>query len=445
VRNYQSVYRRIEEAERRLKEYDKRLAEMFRRCYPNTLETTTELLEDGTTFVFTGDIPAMWLRDSSAQIRPYMDLAAEDEELQRAVRGLIMRQAGYLLIDPYANAFNKEPNGSGHQSDHTIMSPWIWERKFELDSLCYPVQLCKDYWDATGDASIFGEQLRRMFHTVIRTMRTEQRHDRDSAYRFEREELYLPTDTLPFGGRGTGTNFTGMVWSGFRPSDDACRFGYLVPSNMFAVVVLGHIIEFAETIYRDETLADEADRLRKEIDFGIETYGIVTHPTHGRMYAYETDGFGNYNLMDDANVPSLLSIPYLGYKPADDPIYRNTRRFVLSPDNPYYNAGSHARGIGSPHTPAGYVWPIGLIMQGLTSEDQAEQARIVAMLAETTAGTGFMHESFDPDDPAVYTRPWFAWANSLFGEFIWKWLQGQSTEGSGWKREGSVDEKSTPV
>lgn len=420
---FSAVYDTIAALEPQLDRYRPGLGRLFRRCFPNTLETTTELLDDGTTFVFTGDIPAMWLRDSSAQVRPYIPFARNDDSVRRLISGLIARQAHYLCIDPYANAFNKDPNGQGHQDDHTDMTPWTWERKYELDSLCYPVQLCYDYWRATGDTRIFTPELRQAFGRILDVMRIEQQHDHRSPYHFQRDDCYLPSDTLPFSGRGTRTNFTGMVWSGFRPSDDACKFGFLIPANMFAVVILGHLATFADQFYNDRAMAAQAAQLRDEIDFGIQTYGIVHHPVYGRIYAYETDGFGNYNFMDDANVPSLLSIPYLGYQPADHPVYRNTRAFVLSRHNPYYVEGRYASGIGSPHTPLGSVWHIGLLMQALTSSDREEQRALLDMILATTAGMDFMHESFNPDNPATFTREWFAWANSLFGQFILQFVE----------------------
>ena len=412
--------------ETRLAAVHPRLAAMFGQCYRNTIDTTTERLDDGGTFVFTGDIPAMWLRNSSAQVRPYIRLAAKSAGLQQLLKGLIWRQAQCVVVDPYANAFNKSANGRGHTTDLTDMNPWVWERKYELDLLCYPIQLCQDYWAATGDRSVFTEIVHQMLRRAVEVMCIEQHHERSSRYTFHRPDAPVPQDTLPFAGRGTSTNYTGMVWSGFRPSDDACTFGYLIPANMFAVVVLGHLAEFAEHIYNDAMLAGRARRLREEIEYGIQTYGMVEHPRHGRIYAYETDGFGNYSLMDDANVPSLLSIPYLGYRAADDPAYRRTRAFVLSHDNPYYAEGRLARGVGSPHTPAGYIWPIALAMQGLTSSDPGERRELLDMLADTTADTRYMHESFDPDHPEHYTRPWFAWANGLFGEFAASWALEQA-------------------
>lgn len=395
------------------------LAALFRNCFPNTLDTTTTLEEDGTTFILTGDIPAMWLRDSSAQVHQYLPLAKTDEALRRMFEGLIRRQARCILIDPYANAFNRTPDNAGFPDDRTEQNPWVWERKYEVDSLCAPVCLAWEYWKTTGSTAAFDSSFLEAMRNVVALWKREQRHETQSTYTFERPGA-VPSDSLPFGGKGRPVNFTGMTWSGFRPSDDACRFGYLIPANMHAVVALRRMGELIESIFSDTALAEEARALADEIDDGIRTYGIYRHPVHGDIYAYETDGYGNYNLMDDANVPSLLSIPYLGYASADNPIYRNTRRFILGEGNPYHHAGCMATGIGSPHTPHGYVWPIALTVQALTSDDPNEIRTLVDMLAGTDAGTGFMHESFHPDNPEQFTRPWFAWANSLFSELLLK-------------------------
>lgn len=394
------------------------LAHTFACCFSNTLETTVRLLDDGTSFVFTGDIPAMWLRDSSAQVSPYLPWVAQDPDLRRLISGLIERQARYLLIDPYANAFNADPDDSGHTDDVPPKGEWVWERKFELDSLCYPVSLLYRYWQATQDHTVFSESVREMLATVLKVMRTEQHHPEASPYTFERPHPLMPSDTLPYGGRGTPVTYTGMVWSGFRPSDDACTYGYLIPANMFAVVVLGHLAQMAQEALEDPDLAASALSLRDEIEAGIQAHGVVDHPVWGQIYAYETDGLGHHLLMDDANVPSLLSIPYLGYRSTEDALYLRTRRFVLSTDNPYYFSGRYAAGVGSPHTPGGLIWPIALAMQGLTSTDHTEQQQLLDTLTATTAETYYMHESLHPDDPAHFTRPWFAWANSLFAEFV---------------------------
>lgn len=412
----ESIKRVMEGMTQRLSPHPK-LASLFRNCFPNTLDTTATMEEDGTTFILTGDIPAMWLRDSSAQMHQYLPYAKEDKVLQRFFEGLIRRQVRYILIDPYANAFNRNPDNAGFPDDLTAQNPWVWERKYEVDSLCSPVCLAWEYWKATDSTAAFDKTFAAALHDIVRVWKKEQWHDTQSTYTFERPGA-VQSDSLPFRGKGRPVNFTGMTWSGFRPSDDACRFGYLIPANMHAVVALRRLEELARSVLDDVALADKARVLADEIDDGIRTYGIYRHPVHGDIYAYETDGYGNYNLMDDANVPSLLSIPYLGYAAADNPIYRNTRRFILSEGNPHYHAGRKATGIGSPHTPHGYVWPIALAMQALTSDSPEEIRSLINMLATTDAGTGFMHESLDPDHPQCYSRPWFAWANSLFSELL---------------------------
>ncbi|MCC3377541.1 glycoside hydrolase family 125 protein [Cohnella sp. REN36] len=417
-----SILRALEDADERLAHRPK-LRQLYRNCFPNTLKTTTKLLEDGTTFVFTGDIPAMWLRDSVEQVRHYLPFAREDEDLQRIIGGLIARQMMYINLDPYTNAFNETANDKHYRdTDDCDLSPWMWERKYELDSLCFPVQLLYEYWKTTGRTDRFDTACYQALTQIVQVIQTEQHHGEKSPYRFIRQ-TDKDTETLYNDGRGMPVNYTGMSWSGFRSSDDACEFGYNIPANMFAAVILGHIREIAADIYDDARLADRAAKLRKEIDFGIRTYGIVNHPVYGRIYAYETDGFGNYSLMDDAGTPGLMSIPYLGYVPADDPIYRNTRRFALSFDNPFYFEGKFAKGIGSPHTPGGYVWHLALSMQALTSTDEEEVKALIETLVQTDAGTGYMHEGFHPDDPSDFSRPWFAWSNSLFAALILKAME----------------------
>lgn len=419
---YKAVYRLIDRVCTQLADQPQ-LASTFARCFSNALETTIKVRTDGSTFVLTGDIPAMWLRDASAQVAPYLSLMREDEDVRQVVRGLLQCMARFILLDPYANSFTYEPGTSQHTRDAPRPDPWVWERKFELDSLCYPIKLCYDYWTLTHDRSIFDELLHAMLNQILQVMRTEQHHERDSPYTFERADPLLPTDTLVNSGRGTPVGYTGMVWSGFRPSDDACTYGYLIPANMFASVVLKQVVFFAQQFFADAEMAQRAQQLHTEITAGIAAYGMVEHPHYGQIYAYETDGYGRYALMDDANVPSLLSLPYLGYCEAGDVRYQHTRRFVLSTDNPYYWSGRAGQGVGSPHTPPHQIWPIALAMQGLTSTDPQEQAALVKLLVETTAGTEYMHESFHVDDPTCFTRSWFAWANSLFSEFLLFWLE----------------------
>lgn len=399
------------------------LQPLARQCFLNTIETTVQQLEDGSFFVITGDIPAMWLRDSAAQLKPYIKYAKEDEDLAAIFRSVIAKYAFYVNLDPYSNAFNSGPhrptNTAFNFEDYTdFESPWIWERKYEVDSLCAPLYLAHEYFMSTKDASIFTESFRLMVQKIVTTFTVEQRHGEKSPYWFVREHAWTKTDTLPGHGHGRPVNHTGMTWSGFRPSDDSCTFGYLIPAEMMAVVALRKAAELVETGYQDEVLKTRSLDLAEEIEDGIEAYGTVLHPKYGKIYAYETDGFGNYNLMDDANSPSLLAIPYLGYRPADDPVYQNTRQFILSPDNPYYYEGAAAKGIGSPHTPPRYIWHIGLVMQILTSTDPAEKQACLETLARTHAGTNYMHEGFSVDDPTQFTRPWFAWANTLFAQML---------------------------
>lgn len=411
----------IDEVKARLFDRPK-LAKLFENCYPNTLATTTKILEDGSTFVFTGDIPAMWLRDSSAQVRHYIGAAKRFPEVAELVEGLLKKQMFCIQLDPYANAYNEEPNGKCWERDEPAQIPWVWERKYEIDSLCYPFQLAWLFWKATGRTGCFDGEFKKTAELVMELWTKEQNHPEDSDYYFIRKNC-PPTDTLSHEGKGAPVAVTGMTWSGFRPSDDACVYGYLVPSNMFASVVLGYLSEIFREIYHDEAAAAKAEKLQGEIDEGIRKYGIVEHEKFGKIYAYETDGMGHYTLMDDANVPSLLSIPYLGWCKADDEIYQNTRRFVLSSDNPFYYEGKVLKGVGSPHTPPRYVWHIALSMQGLTSSDREEQEELLKLLENSDAGTGYMHEGVFVDDPAQFTRPWFAWSNSIFSEFVLHYLE----------------------
>ncbi len=409
----------LREAEQKLAHRPK-LLQLFKNCFPNTLETTTKLMPDGTTFVITGDIPAMWLRDSVEQVIHYVPLAAKDEELQRIIAGLIKRHMEMILIDPYANAFNESANDwHWNTTDETDMSPWVWERKFELDSICFSIRLAYMYWKETGNADIFDAGFKQAMLAILDLWRTEQRHFEKSPYRFTRNNG-IPTDSLRNNGLGMPVNYTGMIWSGFRSSDDACDFHYNVPANMFAVVSLRQMGEIAEWVFRDMKLVQELAALEADVNHGIELYGMYNHPEFGKIYAYETDGYGNYCLMDDAGTPGLMSISYLGYAPADDPVYLNTRRFALSKHNPFYYEGTAASGIGSPHTPPGYIWHMALSMQGLTATDKEEKLKMINWLEATDADTGFMHEGFHSDDPTQFTRKWFAWSNSLFSQLVYQ-------------------------
>ena len=416
-----AVEEKIVQVQRQLT--NQRLAWMFANCFPNTLDTTVHFGqdEDGRwrTFVYTGDIHAMWLRDSGAQVWPYVQLAPQDEHLRNLIAGVINCQFNLLCIDPYANAFNNGPTGTGWQSDLTKMNPNLHERKWEVDSPCYPIRLAYHYWKMTGDTSVFGDIWLEAIQKVLAVFREQQRKEGRGSYRFQREST-VPTDTQAGYGWGNPARPVGLIASAFRPSDDATTFLFLVPSNFFAVSSLRKAAEILETVNRQNELASECRALADEVEAALHEYATVEHPKYGTIYAYEIDGFGNKLLMDDANVPSLLGMAYLGDVDKEDPVYQNTRRFVLSEDNPFFFKGAAAEGIGGPHVGVDMLWPMSILMRAFTSDDDAEIKACVETLIRTDAGTGFMHESFHKDDPTRFTRPWFAWANTLFGELILK-------------------------
>jgi uncharacterized protein len=393
---------------------------LFGNCFPNTLDTTVTFQEkDGRpdTFVITGDIDAMWLRDSSAQVFPYVSLAAKDPALRRLLAGVIRRQADCIRIDPYANAFNAGPTGSDWDSDHTDMKPELHERKWEVDSLCWPIRLAHAYWRATGDTVPFDGLWREAMVRVLRTFREQQRKEGPGPYRFTRN-TEVPTDTLAGGGYGNPIRPCGLIVSSFRPSDDATTFSFLISSNHFAVAALGWLAELADGPARDPDLARSARSLREEVAKALQAHGTAVHPVHGRIWAFEVDGMGNANFMDDANVPSLLALPYLGCCAPDDPLYLATRRFLLSPENPWFCRGRAAEGIGGPHAGPDTIWPMSLVTRAFTSTREPEIRACLRTLVATHAGTGYLHESFHKDDPTRFTRPWFAWANTYFGELV---------------------------
>ncbi len=403
-----------------------RLRWMFENCYPNTIDTTVRYytLEDGDddTLVYTGDIHAMWLRDSGAQVWPYVQLANEDEALRKMLRGTILRQFRSIILDPYANAFldPHDPNPD-HQwmSDRTDMKLELHERKWEIDSLCYPLRLAYEYWRVTGDASIFQEEWLKAMHNILATFKEQQKKDGHGSYVFQRKtERQL--DTMSNDGKGNPVKPVGLIASAFRPSDDATTFQFLIPSNFFAVSSLRKAAEILQTVNQDADMAQECTVLADEVENALQQYAINNHPKYGKIYAYEVDGFGNQLLTDDANVPSLLALAYLGDVDVNDPIYQNTRNFVWSEDNPYFFRGTAGEGIGGPHIGYDMVWPMSIMMKAFTSQNDDEIKYCIKMLMATDAGTGFMHESFHKDNPHRFTRHWFAWQNTLFGELIIK-------------------------
>lgn len=404
---------------------DRELAVIFENCFPNTLDTTVSV---GTyegrpdTYVVTGDIDAMWLRDSSAQLWPYLGLAKEDAPLRELLEGAIRRQARMILLDPYANAFMRNQNDPPLKwsvDDETEHHAGVGERKWEVDSLCYPIRLAHGYWRETGDTRPFDAQWKEAAWTIVRTFRTQQRKAGPGPYSFQRKSA-IPTDTCPLDGFGNPALPVGLIFSMFRPSDDSCIYPLFIPANLFAVVSLRQLARIASEVVHDSALANEAEALASEVERALEQYGKTQHAKLGTIWAYEVDGYGNALMMDDANVPSLLSLPYLGCCGRNDPLYRRTRAFVLDPSNPYYFSGRMGDGIGGPHEGKNMIWPMSIMMRAFTSTDDGEIRRCLRWLRDSTAGTGFMHESFEKDDASKFTRPWFAWANTLFGELTVK-------------------------
>lgn len=401
-----------------------RLSWMFANCFPNTLDTTVHYTEDDgsgkpDTFIYTGDIHAMWLRDSGAQVWPYIQLANQDSHLKSMLTGTILRQFRLINIDPYANAFNNGPTGGEWQSDGTEMNLNVHERKWEIDSQCYPIRLAYEYWKTTGDASVFQEDWMEAIRNILTTLRTQQRKNGHGPYSFLRK-TDRQLDTKCCKGIGNPVNPVGLICSSFRPSDDATTFEFLIPSNFFAVTSLKKAAEILTVVNNDKKLADECLALAAEVESALKKYAVVKHPKYGKIYAFEVDGFGNHFIMDDANVPSLLAMPYLGDVDTKDKIYRNTRKFVWSEDNPYFFKGKAGEGIGGPHIGYDMIWPMSIMMKAFTSDDDSEIKECIEMLMTTDAGTGFMHESFNKDDASNFTREWFAWQNTLFGELILK-------------------------
>ncbi|MGC1380118.1 MAG: glycoside hydrolase family 125 protein [Candidatus Baltobacteraceae bacterium] len=356
---------------------------------------------DGTTYVQTGDIPAMWLRDSSAQSIPYIRFTRAYPALRKTFEGVIQRDAKNILVNPYAEAFSADYH--------------VWEDKWEIDSLAWPVVLVFVYYANTRDASIFTPALHDAMRTIVATLQCEQHHASCTHYAWHEpvptHDAYNPN--------------TGMIWSAFRPSDDPVTYRFNVPQNAMAVVAMRLLAAFAREAFADDRLAQSAVTLARQVQSGVERYGRAYSPRHGGwMYVYETDGYGHDNMMDDANIPNLTALPYVGWCANDDPVYLDTRRFTLSFDDPYYYTGTYATGLGSPHTPKGWVWPLGIIGAALTATQSADIVNAIVMLDRSDTDNGLMHESVDPNDPSRFTRPEFGWANAFWADLLFRTVGG---------------------
>ncbi len=406
---------------------NKELAWLFGNCFPNTLDTTvdfTTINGKPDTYVITGDIDAMWLRDSTAQVWPYLPFALQDMQLQLLIAGVVNRQVKCILKDPYANAFYKDETkvSEWKESDITDMKPGIHERKWEVDSLCYPIRLSYGYWKTTGDKSIFDEQWLAAAKLIVQTFTTQQRWSGSGPYSFQRRTSWA-TDGVPLAGFGYPCKPNGLIHQMFRPSDDATVFAFNLPGNFFAATILGYMKSIVAEVYNDVLFAKEISNVQMQIQKALNQVLQNAKQQTGylkNVIPFETNGLGSNLFMDDANIPSLLSLPYLDAIASNDPLYQKTRAFVLSGNNPFFFKGKAGEGVGGPHVGVDYIWPLSIIMRALTSNDAQEIKTCLDMLQKSNANTGFMHEAFQKEDTTKFTRTWFAWANTLFGELLLK-------------------------
>ena len=364
----------------------------------HTLATDFNVEPDGTIYVQTGDIPAMWLRDAAAQTLPYVRFAHVRPTLRGWIRGVIAREARNINRDPYANAFKENYA--------------IWERKWEIDSLAYPVLLAWRYEKIEGDRAIFTPRFHRALERIVATYTCERHHARCSHYRFHARGESSERGAV---------RENGLIWSAFRASDDPTRYGYNIPEQLQAITALRDLAELATIGYRDRRLATRANAFAGDLERAVAREGIVyDFPCGGAIYAFEIDGLGHRLIADDANVPSLIATPLFDSVSIDDPVYRRTRACMLSARNPYYFHSSRTSGIGSPHTPRGFVWPLALIARALTSTRSEEIVAQLRALAASVGPSGLVHESFDPTDTRRFTRAEFGWGNAMYAELLFR-------------------------
>lgn len=432
---------------------DKDLARLFENAFPNTLDTTVRWHVDGKSkhtelkrgmrdegkwagaqsFVVTGDINAEWLRDSTNQLLQYQPLAKKDEAIFNLILGAINTQAEYVIESPYCNAFqppaasklSATQNGQ-EDSVHPAYEPsFVFECKYELDSLAHFLALGNTFYNHTGSLAFLTPRWYKALDTVLGVLdqQSQSTFDPDTG-RFERNAYTFSrqtnqgTETLPLSGVGNPLNWgTGLIRSAFRPSDDATILGFYIPANAQMAVELkktADMLAAAKEVSRAQLL----DKRAQTITDGIWEHGVVTHKKYGRVFAYEVDGYGSHILMDDANVPSLLALPIMGFVERDDMVYQNTRRMLLNKQgNPYFLEGSAFSGIGGPHIGFEYAWPMSLILQAMTSDNDAEISRCIKLVLSASS-LGLIHESINVNHIHDYTRSWFAWANSVFAQTI---------------------------
>ncbi|KAH7020947.1 uncharacterized protein B0I36DRAFT_252377 [Microdochium trichocladiopsis] len=422
---------------------DPDLFRLFENAFPNTLDTTISWhgyaagSDEELTFITTGDIVASWLRDSANQLRSYKSLLVANDShdsLASLYRGAINLQGRYIRTSPFCNAF-QAPIESGLPPefndwvDKDTVKPaydrnFVFECKYELDSLAAFLQLSFDYYDKTKDAAFFGkyqwlatvEKILNVTNSLLVGSYNEDGSLVELPYTFQRETTSASETLSNDGTSAPIRSGTGLVRSAFRPSDDSAIYQLLIPSNMQFSSYLDKCAAIAASCA--SPLAGEMREMASGVRAGIDKYAKVSHDEFGEIYAFEVDGYGSRNMMDDANVPSLLSAPLLGYVDVADETYQNTRKFVLSKMNPYYNWGPAFSGIGGPHQGPGQAWPMSVITSLLTSDDDEEIRLGLRSIVSTTDGLGLVHESINTFNVSDWTRQWFSWANGLFGEML---------------------------
>lgn len=434
---------------------DRDLFRLFENAFPNTLDTTVKWHVDGTqkqskkthffssggedawqgpqSFIVTGDINAEWLRDSTNQLAQYQRLAKHDKTIECLILGAINTQAEYVIESPYCNAFQPPPpskikpsdNGQGDAVHPAYEPSRVFECKYELDSLAHFLSLGNQFYASTGSTAFVTARWHLALENVL-TVLDEQSQGTFSEktgsllrqnYRFQRL-TNTGTETLNLVGHGNPLNYgTGLIRSAFRPSDDATILGFFIPANAMIAVELKRASEVLHAA-GSSSLAKELKQRSETIEKGIWTHGVVDHAKWGPVFAFEVDGYGSSILMDDANLPSLLALPLLGFVGRDDKTYQNTRKMILSKEgNPYYLTGRYFNGIGGPHIGLQNAWPMSLLVQAMTSDDDVEIEKLLRNVKDASL-LGLIHESVNVDRLRDYTRSWFAWANSVFAQTI---------------------------